>query len=116
MIAIRGAIQVESDTKEAIAAATAELCAAIIEANGLAADDIVSAIFTLTPDLHAAFPAATARKHGWGDVPMMCAQEIDVPGALPRVCRVMLHVNGNWEPRHVYLGGARALRPDLVKP
>ena len=105
MIAIRGAVQIERDTPEAIAEAVAELCAAITQANHLAADSIVSAIFTLTTDLCSAFPAATARKHGWGDVPMICAQEVPVPGALPRVCRVLLHVNETQPPKHVYLRG-----------
>jgi chorismate mutase len=115
MIAIRGAVQVERDDPESIARAVSELCAAINAANALAADEIVSAIFTLTPDLVSAFPAATARGRGWGDVPMICAQEIPVPGALPRVCRVLLHVNRSGPPQHVYLGGAAALRPDLAK-
>jgi chorismate mutase len=114
MIAIRGAVQVERDDPESMARAVSELCAAITEQNALAAEEIVSAIFTLTPDLVSAFPAATARKRGWGDVPMICAQEIPVPGALPRVCRVLLHVNRTGSPKHVYLGGAGALRPDLV--
>ena len=114
MIAIRGAIQVEEDTREAIASAAAALCAAIMRDNQLAPSRIVSAIFTLTPDLHADFPARAAREQGWTDVPMICAQEIAVPGALPRVCRVLLHVEGSGPPHHVYLGGAAALRPDLA--
>ena len=93
MIAIRGAIQVEEDTREAIGAAAAALCVAITQANQLAPERIVSAFFTLTPDLHADFPARAAREQCWGDVPMICAQEIAVPGALPRVCRVLLHVD-----------------------
>ncbi len=115
MIAIRGAIQVSEDTPEAIHRAVEELCGAITEANGLAASEIVSAIFTLTPDLSSAFPAQAARRQGWGDVPMLCAQEIGVPGALPRVCRVLLHVRCDRLPHHVYLGGAQALRPDLAR-
>ena len=113
MRAIRGAIQIDHDTRDEIATAVRQLCAAIVEANDLDAGRIVSALFTLTPDLHADFPARAAREFGWGSVPMMCAQEIDVPGALPRVCRVMLYVEGEATPRHVYLGGAKALRPDL---
>lgn len=116
MIAIRGAVQVDRDDAESIASAVSELCAAIDAANDLMPDEIVSAIFTLTPDLVSAFPAATARKRGWGDVPMICAQEIPVPGALPRCCRVLLHVNRDGaSPKHVYLGGAAALRPDLAR-
>jgi chorismate mutase len=114
MIAIRGAIQVDEDTREAISAAAASLCVAIMGANQLAPADIISAIFTLTPDLHADFPARAAREQGWTDVPMICAQEIGVPGALPRVCRVLLHVDAAGPARHVYLGGAAVLRPDLA--
>ena len=113
IFAIRGATQIDSDTSDAIAVAVTELCAAIEAANDLRRGDIVSAIFTLTADLRAAFPAASARAFGWNDVPMMCAQEVDVPGAMPRVCRVMVHVRGEARPKHVYLRGAGALRPDL---
>lgn len=116
MIALRGAVQVDVDTKEAMLDAVEELCSEITRVNDLKPHEIVSAIFTLTPDLHAAFPAAAARNQGWGDVPMICAQELDVAGALPRVCRVMLHVDRKGPGKHVYLRGARALRPDLVGP
>jgi chorismate mutase len=115
MIAIRGAIQIDEDTPEAIGSAVELLCAELTRDNALSADDIVSAIFTLTPDLNAAFPALSARKQGWGDVPMICARELSVPGSLPRVCRVLLHVNRTEKGKHVYLGGARALRPDLAR-
>ncbi|GAC1356863.1 MAG: chorismate mutase [Polyangiales bacterium] len=117
MIAIRGAIQIDRDDAGSIAAGVHALCAALIADNALAPDEVVSAFFTLTPDLRADFPAKSARAQGWGEVPMICAQEIGVPGALPRVCRVLLHVDrarGTSTPRHVYLGGARALRPDLA--
>ena len=114
MIAIRGAIQIGSDTPEAIGSSVRDLCTEIAKRNRLAPTRIISAIFTLTPDLTAGFPARTARELGWGQVPMLCAQEIAVPGALPRVCRVLLHVKGNGSPRHVYLEGAKALRPDLA--
>jgi len=114
MLAIRGAIQVERDSSAAISAAVGELCAAILRANRLTPSRMVSAIFTLTPDLCADFPARAAREHGWGEVPMICAQEIPVPGAPPRICRVLVHARGAGRPRHVYLGGALALlRPDL---
>ena len=113
MFAIRGAIQVERDSAEAIHAAVRALCGALVRANRLSPSRIVSAIFTLTPDLTSDFPARAAREAGWGDVPMICAQEVPVPGTLPRICRVLLHVRGNARPRHVYLGGAAALRPDL---
>ena len=111
-----GAVQIERDTKDAIAAGVRELCRALVEQNALAPDEIVSAFFTLTPDLHAEFPAKIARDEGWDAVPMICAQELDVPNALPRVCRVMLHVDRDRrsaKAKHVYLGGARKLRPDL---
>jgi chorismate mutase len=115
MLAIRGAIQVEKDSPAAISAAVAALCEGITRANGLGPGRIVSAIFTLTPDLSSAFPARAAREHGWGDVPMICAQEIPVPDSPPRICRVLLHVKGSGRPRHVYLRGARGLlRPDLA--
>ena len=116
MNAIRGAIQIDEDTPDAIGRAVEKLCAEISGQNQLAPTEIISAIFTLTPDLSSAFPAASARRQGWGDVPMICAQEIAVPGALPRVCRVLLHVRRDKAVTHVYLEGARALRPDLAKP
>jgi len=116
MIALRGAVQIDADTKEAIGEAVEELCAEITRANDLDPTEIISAIFTLTPDLHAAFPALAARNQGWGDVPMICMQEIAVPDALPRVCRVLLHVHRTKPGKHVYLRGARVLRPDLVSP
>jgi len=114
MFAIRGAVQVERDSPAAIAAAVARLCEEISRANRLAAGEIVSAIFTLTPDLVSAFPALAAREQGWSSVPMLCAREIPVPGAPPRICRVLVHARGRRKPRHVYLGRAGALlRPDL---
>jgi chorismate mutase len=115
MLAVRGAVQVERDTPDAMAAAVRELCTALSQANRLTGDRIISAIFTLTPDLSSAFPARAAREQGWGDVPMLCAQEVAVPGSMPRVCRVLLHVRAGARvrPRHVYLGEAKRLRPDL---
>jgi chorismate mutase len=115
MFAIRGAIQIDRDSPEAIAAGVASLCAALVGANKISPSHIVSAIFTLTPDLSSAFPARAAREQGWGDVPMICAQEIPVPDAPARICRVLVHVRGRREPRHVYLNGALdLLRPDLA--
>jgi chorismate mutase len=116
MNAIRGAIQIDEDTPDAIARAVEKLCGAITRENQLAPTEIISAIFTLTPDLSSAFPALAARRQGWGDVPMLCAQEIPVKGALARVCRVLLHVRREGPIVHVYLEGARALRPDLASP
>jgi len=113
MRAIRGAITVEANTAEAIASSVRELVEAVVRENQIAPADIVSAIFTLTPDLNADFPARPARSMGWETVPMICAQEIGVPGALPRVCRLIVHAKGRKAPRHVYLREARVLRPDL---
>ncbi|MDD3828592.1 MAG: chorismate mutase [Anaerolineaceae bacterium] len=113
---IRGATTVEANTAEAILDATGELLAAMAEANGLAAEDIASAVFTVTADLDAAFPAQAARQLGWHQVPLLDALEIPVPGSLPRCVRVLLHWNtsrSQAEIRHVYLRGAAGLRPDL---
>ena len=115
---VRGAITVESDRAEAILLATRTLLEAIHEANpGLVPDDLASAFFTLTDDLSAAYPAQAARELGWTQVPMLCSREIPVPGSLPRTVRVLLHWNTSLAPeeiRHVYLGEAIQLRPDLV--
>jgi chorismate mutase len=114
--AIRGAITVEGDVGAEIERATRELLTAIVERNGVASDDIISAIFTVTPDLTSTFPAHAARQLGWLDVPLLCTMEVPVPGALARCIRVLLHVDSSL-PRdaihHVYLSGAEALRPDL---
>lgn len=114
--AVRGAIPVERDTPEAIASATEDLLTAMAQANRIAPSDAISCVFTLTPDLHSAFPALAARQAGWHEIPMLCATEVDVPGALPRCLRVLLHVRPpeeRWHASHVYLGEARGLRPDL---
>jgi chorismate mutase len=114
---IRGATVVERDRKEDILAATDELLGAILEANPtLRPEDIASAFFTVTEDLKATYPAQAAREIGWTLVPMLCAQEIPVPGSLPRAIRVLLHWNTDIPQdavRHVYLGAAVSLRPDL---
>lgn len=112
---IRGATTVEKNTAEAILAATRELLELIVEANDLKVKDVASAIFTTTPDLTAAFPAKAAREMGWRDVALLDAQEIPVPGSLERCIRVLIHWNTEKsaaEIRHVYLRGARTLRPD----
>jgi monofunctional chorismate mutase len=114
--AVRGAISVDDNTATAIARATGDLLLTLLDANGLTPDDVVSAIFTLTPDLDATFPANAARQLGWHRVPMLCAMELAVPGALPRCLRVLLHVRPalpDWAPSHIYLGEARVLRRDL---
>lgn len=116
--AIRGAIQVEANTVEAIHAGVQELLSAILLANELNASDVISVIFTATPDLNADFPAAAARDIGFGAVPLICASEINVPGALLGVIRVMLHCNTKAkadEISHIYLKGAVALRRDLAQ-
>lgn len=115
--AIRGAITVADDSPAAIREAVLELLHAVRSENLLDDRDVVSAIFTMTPDLTAAFPAKTARQAGWGHVPLLCMQEIAVPGGMPRCLRLLAHVQRDWgsvTPRHSYLRGAAALRPDLV--
>jgi chorismate mutase len=115
---IRGAITVEADEREAIVGATQRLLRAMVDRNGVALDDIASVLFSLTPDLHAVFPALGARELGWVHVPMLHFTEIDVPGALGRCIRVLMHVNTTLsldEVDHVYLDGAIVLRPDLTK-
>jgi chorismate mutase len=115
--AIRGATQVDANERELVLEATAELVTELMASNALDIDDVISVLFTTTPDLNAEFPAVAARKVGFEDVPLLCASEIDVPGALPRVVRLMAHVDVDrlrGEVRHVYLRGAAALRPDVV--
>ena len=114
--AVRGATQVTADQREQVLGATAELLQAVMDRNGLSSDDVISVLFTATPDLTAEFPAYAARQLGFHDVPLLCAAEIDVPGALPRVLRLLAHVEtsaSRAEIRHVYLHGAAALRTDL---
>jgi chorismate mutase len=113
--ALRGATTVEHNDAETILAATAELVSAVMERNEIDAEDMVSCIFTCTDDLDAEFPAVAARRLGLSAVPLLCAREIDVPGAMPRVIRLMLHCYAapETEPRHVYLRDAVALRKDL---
>lgn len=113
--ALRGATTVEENSAAAIVEATDELMRTLIERNGLEPADMVSCLFTCTDDLDAEFPAVAARELGLSAVPLLCAREIDVPGALPRVIRVMVHcyADADSEPRHVYLREAVALRRDL---
>ncbi|MBX6377030.1 MAG: chorismate mutase [Clostridia bacterium] len=114
--AVRGATTVAENSSEAILQGAREMVLALQEANDLSADRIVAAFFTTTPDLTAAFPAQGAREAGWGGVPLLCASEIPVPGAPDRCIRVMVlaYFPADGEVRHVYLRGARALRPDLA--
>lgn len=113
--ALRGATTVEANDAEAITSATEELVSQVIERNALEPADMVSCIFTCTEDLDAEFPAVAARRLGLSAVPLLCAREIDVPGAMPRVIRMMLHcyAPADAETRHVYLRDAVALRRDL---
>lgn len=114
--AVRGAIQVDADDRDEILKGTTELITAVLEKNALSPDDLISVIFTATPDLTAEFPAYAARMLGFTDVPLLCATEISVANAMPRVLRLMAHVEtdrSRAELHHVYLRGAAALRRDL---
>ena len=116
--AIRGAVQVEANERDAILEGTAELVTEVMTRNDLVTDDVISVLFTVTPDLTAEFPALAARKTGFHEVPLICATEIPVPGALPRVVRLMMHVETTrprTEIQHVYLRGATALRLDIAQ-
>ncbi len=113
---IRGATTVPQNTREAIVEAARELLQLMVEANDVHPEDIASAWFTTTTDLNAEFPAVAAREMGWTYVPLMCSHEMDVPGSLRMCLRILLHVNTDKrqdEIRHIYLRGARVLRPDL---
>ena len=116
--AIRGAVQVEANTAEAISAGTQELLSEILRANHLPIESVISVLLTATPDLNATFPAAAAREVGFEATPLLCAVEIDVQGALPRVVRAMFTVEtelSSAEISHIYLGGAKALRRDIAQ-
>src|SRR6476661_882051 len=104
LVALRGANTVTENTAEAILGATDELMRQLLARNALGVDDLVSCIFTLTPDLDAQFPAVAAREMGLSSVPLLCAREIPVPGALPRIIRVMIHAYMDRPAEHVYLG------------
>lgn len=110
---IRGAISVDRNEAGEILDRTSELLQEIIKANQLNKADIISAFFTVTPDLNAAFPAEAARRLGWKEVALMCATEIPVPGSQPGIIRVLIHAYSQFPPQHVYLGRAALLRPDL---
>jgi chorismate mutase len=115
LFALRGATTVDANDAESIIGATESLMLEILERNALRPDDAVSCIFTLTNDLDAEFPAVAARKLGFDRVPLLCAQEVPVPGALPMVIRVLIHyyADDGHSANHVYLGEARRLRQDL---
>jgi chorismate mutase len=114
--ALRGATSVDADTREQITERVLALLEAIFEANGLVHDDVISILFTATDDLHSMFPAEAARKAGLGDVPLICARELDIDGGARLCIRVMLHVateRRRDELHHIYLEGAKSLRDDL---
>lgn len=114
---IRGATCLKHDDPAEMAAAVGELLGAMLESNSVAAEDVVSVLLTCTPDLTSAFPAAGARAFGLVDTPLMCAQEMDVAGALPRVVRILAHVESavpRSQIHHIYLRGAEVLRQDLI--
>jgi chorismate mutase len=115
LFALRGAASVAANEPAAILGATEDLMREIMARNELGPDDVVSCIFTLTEDLDAEFPAVAARGLGFDRVPLLCAREIPVPGALPQIIRVLIHYHAADEhrARHVYLGAAKALRTDL---
>jgi chorismate mutase len=115
--AVRGATSVDEDTPEAILESTAELLAEVLDRNALATDDLISMIFTMTPDLVSEFPALAARHAGLTTIPLLCASEIPVPGSLGKCIRLLLHctVPDDRPIHHVYLREARKLRPDLAE-
>ena len=116
--AIRGATCLQLDDATEMADAVTELLLEVLSRNSIECEDLISVLFTATPDLHSAFPAAAARGVGLADVPLICAQEIDVVGAMEKVVRVMLQVQtskSRSEIKHVYLRGAEALRQDIAQ-
>lgn len=116
--AVRGAIQLDVDERQHVLSSTRDLVSSVLEANSLTGEDVISIMFTATADVHSEFPAVAARELGLGDVPLMCAQELDIPGAMPMVIRLMAHVTTTLrrdQITHVYLRGATALRRDLAQ-
>jgi chorismate mutase len=114
--ALRGATAVDADTAEQVTERVTELLESLLERNSVARDDLISILFTATPDVRSMFPATAARALGLGDVPLLCAREIDVQGAMPRVLRVLLHLHterSRDELHHLYLRGTSQLRDDL---
>ena len=114
--AIRGATTVDSDSADQVRARTIALLQEMVERNSVDHDDIISVLFTATDDIHSIFPAAAARDIGFGDVPLICARELDIVGATPLCIRVLMHLSTaltRSELRHVYLEGAAGLRDDL---
>ena len=116
--AVRGATQLEEDVREHLLERVAEMVVDVMSANGLDVDDFISVIFTATSDLVSEFPAYAARRLGFGEIPLLCARELEIDGSMPRVVRMLAHVETDL-PRaditHVYLHGAAALRRDLTR-
>lgn len=115
---VRGATTADGNTRDDILTATRQLLALLIRVNGIEPEQVASAVFSLTRDLDAEFPALAARQLGWLDVPLLCTYEVDVPGSLRRCVRVLIHWNTDKpqnEIRHVYVKDAERLRPDLSK-
>jgi chorismate mutase len=116
--AVRGAVQLERDEPDHMHEQVAQLVTEVLERNGLTSEDLISVWFTATPDLHSDFPAVAARKLGIVDVPLICAQELDIEGGMPRVVRVLAHIETD-RPKsavsHVYLGAAASLRRDIAQ-
>jgi len=116
--AFRGATQLTADSKAEMKEAVVELLKEVMAANSLENDDLISILFTATPDIRSDFPAAGVRELGLVDLPLICAQELDIQGALPRTIRLLIHANSpllRSEVTHKYLRGAAVLRPDLVQ-
>jgi chorismate mutase len=114
--ALRGATKVDADTAEQVTARVQALVTAMLDRNGIDKDDLISVVFTATDDIHSMFPAAAARGVGLGDVPLLCARELDIDGAMKMTIRVLMHVNTERtraELHHVYLEGTKSLRDDL---
>jgi chorismate mutase len=116
--AIRGAVQVDANERAAVLEGTSELVTEVMSRNQLTPDDVISVVFTATQDLTAEFPALAARKLGFQDVPLLCTTEMDVPGSMPLVVRLLMHVETEQQRsavQHVYLRGAMALRLDIAQ-
>ncbi len=116
VLALRGAITLERDERTHLLDRVTRLLSEMLERNDIRHDDLISVLFTATPDIHSAFPAVAAREMGLGDVPLICAQELDIDGAMSLCIRVLMHLNterDRAELRHVYLEAARSLRDDL---
>ncbi|MFP5225643.1 MAG: chorismate mutase [Actinomycetota bacterium] len=116
--ALRGATTLDADTRDQVIERTGTLVQVMLDRNGLTADDLISIFFTATGDISSEFPAAAARAIGLNEVPLLCARELDIEGAVPRCIRVMMHAVTDLTPdrlRHVYLEGAQPLRTDLPR-